>query len=304
MAIRTRITTQYTLSGLLASGILLTGGLASQAAVADVTAVFDASEGSVTIEYRDDDHVRLLSSENTYFVIREGKGYIVNQERGESQVIALDNMAAMTGFMRGAAEPEPETERDTGNFRLTDTGRSETVAGIRGEVYEYAERDSRTADWQIGEEIVLSDDADARAAYRGLTRITELLGEMAGQQGLDGKPDDILVELKDKAVLRYGNEWRLASIDRQSIPDSNFTLPAEPMTMPGAGGFDSGFRGGQPEGRSGQESGIGKEVRELGQVAADEAEASSDEIREETRRGITEGVREGVREGFRGLFGR
>ncbi|QKT03822.1 hypothetical protein HUS23_08320 [Ectothiorhodospiraceae bacterium 2226] len=272
-----------------AAAALLAATVAAPAAWADATAVFATPEGEVTIEYRDDDHVRMRAGDDAFFVIREGKAYMVGREGSRWHVVAMDDMAAWVGAAGGGGKRDGagvDTE-----VRLRDTGRRETVAGIPGQVYTYAERDARTGQWAAEEEIVLSDHADARAAYRGLVRITEVLGAMAGEQGLDKGPGDV-PELADKAVLRYGAQWRLTSLNRDRIPDRHFTLPAEPMAMPGA-------RAPAAQPPSAPEGGhwATEEARDIGREAADEA-------RSETRRGVSEGVREGVRDGVRGLFGR
>lgn len=275
-------------TGLLAAGCLSIGGFAfPQAVLADVTAVFESPEGEMTIEYRDDDHVRMRTADNSFFVIREGKGYMVNREDGEWFVIAVDDMIRMMGA--AGVRPGATADADATDFDLRDTGRSESIAGIEGRIYEYSERDSWSGDSGPTTEVVISDDPDARAIYRGIMRTTEILGVMADKE-MEGQPANA-PQLEDSGLLRYGNEWRLVSIHSDPIPDRHFSLPAEPRPMPGFGG---------PTGSRGQPAWAEKEAEEIGRTAADEAR----EIREETRRDASNEVREGVRDGIRGLFGR
>lgn len=266
---------------LLASGMLCLGGLTPQAVLADITAVFESEDGGMTIEYRDDNHVRMRTADNTFFVIRDGKGYMVSREGGEWLVIAVDDTSKMMG---GGA--------DDREFDLRDTGRTETIAGIKGRVYEYAERDSWTGDLGPTTEIVLSDDADVRAVYRGIMRTTGILTAMAGgQMENPGAP-----AIGDKGLLRHGNEWRLLSLNRNPIPDRHFSLPAEPRRMPGFGSPTGDTpRGAAAERHDERTPGwVEKEAQDIGRVAADEARGVSRDASNE--------VRENVRDGIRGLF--
>ncbi len=299
--------------GMVIGFVLLVGFLSVRPVAAGVTAVFEDGDGErVTIEYRDQDHVRLESAEGSFVVVTDGEGYVVNREGGQWQVFAMADVAAMAGDLGQMTREDRE-----GELRFRDTGRHENVAGIRGEVHEVIKSDDRSGEQVVGE-MVLSDDADAVAIYRGLMRITEMMGAMSGQEGID---DDLLgtYVAEERAILRADDAWRLISIERSSIPDRHFTLPAEPMEMPGFGAPGYGpapgqaprsapgaqaprsAPGAQAPGRDrsqAEERGwLQKETEDLGKSAADEA-------RDETRRGVKEEVQEGVREGIRGLFGR
>ncbi len=271
-------------------------------AVADVTAAFNAgsSDDVITIEYRDDNHVRMALADGGYIVVTDGKGYFVSRSGSDWSVYAVEDFAAMFARTGLGAMAADAIASDTSTVELRDTGRSETVAGIRGSVHEVITSDG----WSGGEvtgEVVLSDDADAREAFRGMMRITQLMGEMAGQQGLD----QLNAYGNDgRAVLRADDDWRLVSLERGEIPDRYFTLPAEPTAMPNFAGLGAGSAQDGQSGGGFLDSWLGREAQGVGTTAADEARAIGNEAEQEARQGVTEGVRRGVQEGIRGLFGR
>ncbi len=204
---------------------LLTLMLMTGTAHADVTAVFEAGSERMTIEYRDDNHIRMQAADGNFILVNAGKAYIVAREDGKWQVLALDDLAAMAG---AAGLSGTSTRADRGEATLRDTGRNETVAGIRGRVHQVVMSDGWSED--VVGEVVLSDDANARAAFRGMVRLTTLMGQMAQQHGM-GDFDQGLPALGNRAILRADNDWRLASVKRGSIPDRHFTLPAEPTRL-------------------------------------------------------------------------
>jgi hypothetical protein len=279
--------------------ILLVVGLLSRPAAADVTAVFEAG-GSlpITVEYRDDNHVRMRSPDGGYIVVTDGRGYLVSGSPGQWTVFAMDDFAAMmsqAGLEAGDLGMEEE------NYTLRDTGRTETIAGIQGQVHEVVMSDGWSEE-RVGE-IVLSDHPDAREAYRGMMRIMAIMGEMAGQQGLDAMMSSTY-GIGDRAILRADNEWRLASVDRSSLPDSYFRLPAEPTQMPDLGAAFSGQGGAATqEAAAALQGWLSDEATAAGRTAGDEARSIADEAADEARRGVSDGVRDGVRRGVRGLFG-
>ncbi len=267
---------------------------------ADVTAVFDLDGESVTIEYRDDENVRMRAPDDNYMMRQNDEVYVVSRQGGEWQVLALSDFAAMIGGMAGNAGEDTEMETEE-EYDFRDTGRTEVVAGIEGAVHEVVETDGSNGE-EVVAEVVLSDNDAAVQAYRGMFSIISALGEMAGQQGL-GEMMDTAYGGGNRAVLRSDDDWRLVSINEDRIPDDHFVLPAEPTTIPGFGGGGGGgnraaSNGGEAPDVDSNAAGSWLESfsEEVGRSAADEAQ-------EETERSVTESVRDSVRDGIRGIFG-
>lgn len=296
---------------IIALGLLSTGMLFHSATIADTTAVFNAGgNDQITIEYRDENHVRMSAPGGGYMIITGGEGYIASRDGNDWTVFAVRDMAEMMsrfganfGAMSMGGDDISIVDAE-GDIEVRNTGRRETVAGIQGEVYEVTATDADGN--RETTELVMSDDRDARDAYQGFMRITTLMGEMVGIQGLDQLMDDAY-GLGGKAVLRADNDWILTSLNTGNIPDANFNLPAEPMAIPSIPGF-GGQAGDSSSGSSGGgfAAGIGGwlggEVNNAGQVASDEAESVVEEAAQETRNEVTDGIRDGVRRGLRSLF--
>lgn len=292
---------------LLALGLFSSTLLFHAASFADVTAVFNAGgQDQITVEYRDDNHVRMGTPGGGYMIVTGGEGYIAAQEGNNWTVFSVRDMAAMMSSMgaslgaMGLGGDDISIVEMDGTTEVRNTGRRETVAGIPGEVYEVITTNSN-GNREITE-LVMSDHADALAAYQGVMRITTLMGEMAGIGGLDALMDDTW-GLAGKAVLRSEDDWVLTSVSRGNIPDSNFILPAEPTAMPSIPGFGGGQANGSSAGIGAGIGGwLGGEARNAGEVATDEAESVVEETAQETRNEVTDGIRQGVRRGLRSLF--
>lgn len=294
----------------LPAGIVSVGLMAfAPLAAADVTAVFEVEGGeTMTIEYRDDQNVRMRAPGDGYILRQGDEVYVISREGGDWQVFALSDFAAMMGGMaagagQNAAADAAEMEN---GYEFRDTGRTEVVAGIEGTVHEVVESDGWGGGEEVVAEVVMSDHDGAVQAYRGMFSIVSAMGAMAGQQGL-GDLMETAYGGDNRAILRSNDEWRLVSLEEGDIPDNYFTLPAEPMSIPGFGGAagaSSGGGSGGGQAANAAASWLGNLTQEAGRTAADEVEAAADEAQQETERSVTDGVREGIRDGIRGIFGR
>jgi hypothetical protein len=292
---------------ILALGVFSASLLFHGASLADVTAVFNAGgQEHITIEYRDDNHVRMSAPGGGYLIITGGEGYIAAQDGRNWTVFRFRDMAAMISRMgasmgaMGLGGDDINILDVDGTPEIRNTGRTETVAGISGEVYEVISTNASNGNREVTE-LVLSDHPDALSAYQGFMRITTMMGEMVGVRGLDALMDDTY-GLAGKAILRADNDWVLTSVNRGNIPDANFVLPAQPMDMPNIPGFGGGQSGGGQSAGAGIGAWLGGEVGNAGQVASDEAESVVEEAAQEARGNVTDGIRQGVRRGLRGLL--
>lgn len=302
---KTRMNSLY--AGIAGIGLLALPPLVA----ADVTAVFETGDETMTIEYRDDQNVRMRAPGDGYIMRQDDEVYIISREGDDWRVLALSDFAAMMGGIAAGAGQNAATDtaemEDGVDFR--DTGRTEVVAGIEGTVHEVVESDADG--WggggggEVVAEVVMTDHDAAVQAYRGLFSIIGAMGEMAGQQGL-GDMMQTAYGVSDRAILRSNDDWRLVSLDESSIPDNYFTLPAEPTSIPGFGGTaGSAGSGGQGADAASAAAGwLENLTQEAGRTAEDEVESVADDAQQETERSVTEGVRDGIRDGIRGIFGR
>ena len=196
------------------------------------TATMESSDGeSVVWEYRKDAVRMNLGSDSEYVLITDGEFYLVTDEDGE--VMVIDGGSLMRSF----ASMVPDATPDGFNAELVEfekTGRTETIAGLKGDVYEVRTRDDKGV--ESTEEIVLSDAKEAREFSEAMITMAETVASLLGR---DETPvaDALSSRLMDMnlGLLRYGNEVAVSAISSETIAAGRFVLPAEPMNF---GGLD------------------------------------------------------------------
>ncbi|HHJ13170.1 MAG TPA: hypothetical protein ENJ79_02170 [Gammaproteobacteria bacterium] len=213
---------------LVSLAILLGWGGTAQAGG---SAVFEARDESMhggaermDVHWSGGDRLR-VSHEGGYTLYRDGHVYMVHASNGKPEVYDLQAMMQqMQGMQPGGGAVQ-------GGFGETlvkarKTGRTEVVAGLRGEVHEVTVR------WEKGEEtreLVLSRDpavVELTRAWIGmLTRISP------DTDGSEESLESYLVRHK-AGLLRFGDDMRLVSLDRTEPDPALFELPAPPRQMP------------------------------------------------------------------------
>jgi len=265
------------------AGLALMG---AQAACADVTAKYqttDARRGTniQTIQYADDAHVRMDIADQgrviSTMIKVDDKVYAIS----DGKVIDLSGGmgAAMAGMFGGGSS-------DSGDARFEDTGRSETVAGIRGKVYRFT---------KSGEthEVVLSEDRYVAQALQGLTAIVKAVGARSAS---DRAMEDMRRDsgMRHTGLLRFDHSLRLISISHGRVPDSAFALTGEAVAA-------SGYSPTQAEKSSRSESVVEKDAKDIGNHTVEEAHQST---KQGIQKGISDQVEEGIGSMMHGIFGR
>ena len=218
-----------TLPQFVPSNIVL--GLLSLAAVSvslpgyasSVTYETETGETAMSFEFGDD-IVRMNAGEENYFVLSGEGQYMVSRTEEGWQVMEIGSMTkALVSFAAQYAEQMPGASE---SGELEPTGRTERVAGIKGEVYRYYDEDEKKE-----VEVVLTKNREVVEVTRAMmAALASLLGD-----------DDLRAQRKrayeGKGLLlsrSEDSEFRLASVSDKAVPKSRFELPAEPMKM----GFD------------------------------------------------------------------
>lgn len=242
--------------------LLLTLGLSASPASADIAQVVDSEGNKMTFEYQGDQLRIDMNRESSYMLVRGEQIYAVTDNDGEIMVIDIKQTLSMFGSMAQSAIPDMAAVNVES---LQATGRSETVAGIQGEVYNLKFTDHEGKPQEA--ELVLSKDRRAigfrDAVHRMASTMSSLLAQQDTQDRLQGQLD-----AQNLGVLRYGKDMRVTAITETQVADTRFVLPAEPTDLSALGGlFGAGATGG---GEGGFMSGI------LGGNAADKAAESQD----------------------------
>jgi hypothetical protein len=246
------------------------------AAQADSRIVYDTPHGELTVEYRDQNHMRFRLPEGNFLLITGGEGYALTRDDGGWMAVSAKQIRAMVQA-NGSGE----------QVRLTPLGEHETVAGIRGERYRVEVGDDWTNEWRDDGEVVLSDDARVRASGPALKRMAELFGNVDDAAAFS--------DASGVDISRYGlvmaDDMRLSSVSAERLGDHTFQLPpnVRHQELPARA---AGSAGGQQR-EAGDSGWLGR------QMEGAQREAQS-EVERETQREIRQGVRDTVR----GVFGR
>ena len=143
------------------------------------------------------------------------------------------------------------------------TGKKETVAGIKGEIYEleWIENGEKRHD-----ELVLTKDKKARAYTRAWMNAIRVMQKAGPQQEIKG--DHLIARLDKKklGLLRLGDRFELKSIKSGSPDVARFEVPESTMEMPDLGSLFGG--------QSGNAAAAGAAATATGEEAATQAESS------------------------------
>lgn len=192
----------------------------SALAASDIVATYKYSDGSViTLVTRDKDHVRMDTSPTSYMLLAGGKVYSVNCEDGQCHAMDMGAMmnSSLGSMFGGGGDDETGYE-----VRYEKTGRSESVAGYKGAVYE-------AVTFENGEvinrdEMVLSNHSNIKRLTEGWIAMAEVMTQSMGDSF-----DDSLDEARKMGyggVLRVGDDMRLQKLSVKNLSSSYYKLPS------------------------------------------------------------------------------
>lgn len=202
-----------------------------------------------------DDVTRWNAGEDNYFLVSEDEQYIVSRTEEGWKVIEIGSMTkALISFASQYAE---QMTGSTEASELESTGRTERVAGIKGEVYRYYDEEDKTE-----VEVVLTKNRDVVEANRAMM---ETFASLFGEDELRAQSEEAFWGKGLLLSRSEDSEFRLASVSDKAVPKSRFELPAEPTKL----GFDfSNLFGQANSGAVPQtEEQDGKTVEEIGEDA-------------------------------------
>lgn len=233
-----------TLARTLPATLTLSLALATALPASAGTATIANSDGStMTFEYRGDDLLRVGGMEDeSYMLVRDNTLYVVSFNDGEPMVInASSMMKGFSGMVQQAA-PSATTAEFVG---LEKTGRSETVAGIKGDVYMLTTNEDGVERTQ---EVVMSDDKRAIEFRDAMFIMGHAAMDAFDEEQLKENNKDLEKKLGEMnlGVLRVGEDMTVTELSGDRIAAARFELPAEPMDMQGLGAMMGAM--GQPSG--------------------------------------------------------
>ena len=206
-----------------------------------------------------DDITRWNAGEDNYFLVSEDEQYIVSRTEEGWTVIEIGSMTkALISFASGYAE---QMTGSTEAGELEPTGRTERVAGIKGEVYRYYDEEDKTE-----VEVVLTKNRDVVEANRAMM---ETFASLFGEDEVRAQSEEAFWGKGLLLSRSEDSEFRLASVSGKAVPKSRFELPAEPTKL----GFDFSNLFGQANSGTATEAATeaqeqeGKTAKEIGEDA-------------------------------------
>ncbi len=233
----------------LAAGLLAFASLPGMARAGGHATLEMGSNGTqLRIEWRDPATVRLnmasVSGSTIYFLLRAGKYYMIRNGTVMPQ-LALPGMF----LKRAGAAAQPTLVGPTG---------SETIAGIRGDVYRL-NWPSATKGRGRAKDIVLSDNPLV------IEMTKAWIANAAGMPNSQMRDSKALSEIyQNKGALRIGKFFLVVSIDGVMPPTSDFVVPTAKAVGMAANG--QGF---------GQKSGVLGMIQRMEQQSGNSAPGSS-----------------------------
>jgi hypothetical protein len=270
----------------------------------DLVATWSMKDGPLmTIELQDQDNFRMNMGADSYILMSQGKGYMVSKEKGEwvaTSMESMKKMMEMSGIGDLMARMGEKHVQDDRPPRFEKTGRVETLAGIKGQVYRVSMDNAMGKPETV--EMVFGEDSRLVRLHQAQARWAESSGIMGGRGGPSYS------ELMKKyakngpggAMLRYADVMKLESIQEAKLADSRFRVPRiKEMDMGSLGDIrrQSPNRQGQtrPSETIDLEGELQKE-RIRRQAERKEAEKTETELGQDD-------VMEGVNSLLKGLFG-
>lgn len=197
----------------------------SAAALADTVGTYTTGDAQhpqdMTISYKDDQHIRMDVGQGNYLLVTGSKAYMVSGAGGRTTVIDMDTMPK---FAMPATKPV-----NTANFKITKTSRTETIAGLRGDVYEVTYDNQK-------HESVLSPDKRALGLNKAFLALAKRMGQSLGADTA------AQIELATREAQKHGyggllrsdRNMVLKSVAEKAMPASHYQLPAgaTPMQIP------------------------------------------------------------------------
>lgn len=210
----------------LAAGLLCAAAFAALPALADGKATIAAGDARESMQMEiqwANDRMRMdfPSQQQGYMLMRDGKGYMVTEQNGQTLIVDMTMLRGMANAMGDQASMLSADQAQSVES-LEATGDRETIAGIDGEVYriQWTDRSGDSHD----DVMVLSDAPLAREMLQAFQRYVETVV---------GEPDPIGAALleRDLGMLRFGEKFNVIAIAATSPAADTFELPDDAMTM-------------------------------------------------------------------------
>lgn len=188
----------------------------------------------MTLEYLDEENIKIQIEEEFYLLVKGTKMYMINGNNVTDVKAFREQVEGwrITKFLQNRAQKR--LQKMPTNGKLTMTDKTETLAGIKGTVWEARIIDPDNQREEV-KEIVITDDARVVALKLAMQNVSRA-------QETENTPEDFkkmraAMEStfgNDVAILRYDDRFKLKSIQEAHLDPEKFLLPADQKirTMP------------------------------------------------------------------------
>ncbi|WP_269618908.1 hypothetical protein [Zhongshania sp. BJYM1] len=192
---------------------------------ADIVARYAMGKETLTLSYRDDQHIRVDRGQLGYSIINGQQAIAVLTQSGARVVMNVDDVGDM---INSAQEGQAIVVPDTHEVSLTPTGQFSDVAGIKGRVY-------TASDGRAKYLAVLTDNAEVIAASDGLRQFfRRFASSMKNERGNKLIAlESAFKDQQDRGVLQVEGGFKLIAIEQQARPANYYTPPPIGIQFPG-----------------------------------------------------------------------
>ncbi len=195
----------------------------------DLVATWSMKDGPLmTIELQDQDNFRMNMGEGSYILMSQGKGYMVSNEKGEWVATSMEDMKKMmemSGIRDLISQMGKKHVQDNRPPRFEKTGRVETIAGIKGQVYLVSM--DKTMGKPETVEMVFGEDPRLIRLHQAQVRWAESSGIMSERGG--PSYSELIKKYARNGpggtMLRYADVMKLESVREAKLANSRFNVP-------------------------------------------------------------------------------
>jgi len=219
---------------------LFQAGLATAAGVAKFKSTENGESVTTVFEYLDKSTARMnVPSEDggeSYMLFRDGKALVVANTQGQTLVMDMAKLSSMADSFGASAGQQ--TQSFSSSVRsMKPTGRFESVAGIKGEIYklEWTENGKNRTD-----NLVLTKNKSAIDYTRAWMGVVRTIEKSGSKKQVKGDQLFAKIEKKKMGILRLGDRFELVSVKLGKPDASRFKVPKATMEMPDLGSLMGG----------------------------------------------------------------
>ena len=200
--------------------------LSPLAVLAAGKAVIQGGDKTFILEY-DGPQLRLQDERRPgiHLISRQGQLYAVTSAAGQSIVVSGGAVAGLLQAQGGGRSQFATGSEDIQRLvSLEDTGRAQTVGGVRGTIHRltYIDRGGQ----QRTEEVVLTRDAEVAELTRNFGQAALAFQQSSGVDNSGGQALMQTLDQRGLGLLRFGKHYELTSLDRTRPAASRFAVPA------------------------------------------------------------------------------